>query len=233
MDDRKGASTPLSIEEQALEKELNAANAENQSKLHSLGELINKPFTLWLFSTIAVGIASFIYTNYAACNSERERDREKLTTVVSEVNYRQVTISLFFLRTLNNKYSIDQAKGLVNPDTNYLAPSYKGVKSQYLRDVLDQLSYNWELEQEVVPGSGLSQGDKIPIKILTKLASSLTALEKLVPRLESGDTQRKDLIMTQVEEVSHGMTMAPDYWKVWLQPNVCVRRALWPTSHEP
>jgi hypothetical protein len=51
-------------------------------------ELLNKPFALWLLSTLAVGGLAFLFTNYTTCRTAVNNDRESISNIIRELNYR-------------------------------------------------------------------------------------------------------------------------------------------------
>ena len=56
-----------------------------RTKPTSRWDFLDKPFTLWVLTTVAAGVIGFAFTNYSTCRSAQDRDSEDLERIVLEI----------------------------------------------------------------------------------------------------------------------------------------------------
>ncbi|MGE5538543.1 MAG: hypothetical protein ACM30I_07980 [Gemmatimonas sp.] len=82
-----------SFDEEAFERDLLFAEAHARA-IHTREERfgrwawINKPITIWILTTVAVGLLSFCYTNYSSCRTSLQTDNDRLDRLEAELTYR-------------------------------------------------------------------------------------------------------------------------------------------------
>src|SRR5215204_2059439 len=78
------------LDEPALETELHAA--EQKAAAADRGRRnwswVNRPITLWLLSTIAVGFLTFTYSQYSACRASLAVDSSRFARLSDELAFR-------------------------------------------------------------------------------------------------------------------------------------------------
>jgi hypothetical protein len=74
----------IPFDEEALEAELNKANKSIWLNL----DWINKPITIWILTTVAVGLLTYAYTNYSTCRLSLDADNSRFDKLMSELKYR-------------------------------------------------------------------------------------------------------------------------------------------------
>ena len=79
-----------SLDEHALETELQAAEREAAAAGRGWRSWtwINRPITIWILSTVAVGVLSFTYTQFSTCHSSLETDSSRFARLMKELNFR-------------------------------------------------------------------------------------------------------------------------------------------------
>jgi hypothetical protein len=76
-----------SFDEPALEAELRAADqkVEAAARGQRRWSWVNRPITLWLLSTVAVGILTFTYSQYSACRASLATDSSRFARLSEEL----------------------------------------------------------------------------------------------------------------------------------------------------
>jgi hypothetical protein len=81
----------MPMDEQALDAELRVAEIEARAHRWSWG-WVNRPITLWVLSTIAVGVLSFTYTQFSSCRERVDTDSARYFRLVEELSFRSGAI---------------------------------------------------------------------------------------------------------------------------------------------
>ncbi|MGY4351240.1 hypothetical protein ACVWXM_007733 [Bradyrhizobium sp. GM7.3] len=215
------------------EKELDDQLIAQEKRKVFSWSFLNQPIVLWLFSTIAVGILTFTFTNYSSCKSELQSDREKLSKLLNEVGFRDRQIGFRFPQDLSKDGAIEQAKQVINPNLNFMFKDFKGVRTEELRWNILNIADKWDLAHETyssdpkIPFTPIKQIEKsisaqIMVEILVRNFGKTTL--PMIGRTEVGNLEQR------LKDLRDAGGMAADYWKKgWTNPNLCVVRAVWPS----
>src|SRR5215216_3104205 len=113
------------LDEPTLEAELRAA--EQQVVAAERGRRnwswVNRPITLWLLSTVAVGILTFTYSQYSACRASLAADSSRFARVSEELAARVAGI---YGLTLVNNVPVSNYLLILDPERHYLFSEFKG-----------------------------------------------------------------------------------------------------------
>ncbi len=130
------------LDEPALEAELHAA--EQQAEAVARGQRnwswINRPITLWLLSTVAVGILTFTYSQYSACRAGLTIDSSRFARLSEELVFRVGSIHGV---TLANNAPVSSYLFVLDPDRHYLFSEFKGRVPNELVAEVKHLLRKW------------------------------------------------------------------------------------------
>ena len=113
------------LDEPALEAELRAAEQEAEAAARGRRNWswVNRPITLWLLSTVAVGILTFTYSQYSACRASLATDSSRFARLSEELAARVAGI---YGLTLVNNVQTGSYLLFLDPDRHYLFSEFKG-----------------------------------------------------------------------------------------------------------
>jgi len=145
------------LDEPALEAELHAA--EQQAEAAARGRRnwswVNRPITLWLLSTVAVGILSFSYGQYSACRSNFAIDSSRFARLSQELAMRVAGI---YGLTLVDNVQASSYLLVLDPDRHFLFTEFKGRLPNELAAEVKQLLGKWHPSDAVEAGAPFGQG---------------------------------------------------------------------------
>jgi hypothetical protein len=131
------------LDEPALEAELEAA--EQQAEAADRGRRnwswLNRPITLWLLSTVAVGILTFTYGQYSACRASLAIDTSRFARLSEELVFR---VGGIYGVTLANNVQASTYLLVLDPDRHYLFSEFKGREPSELVAEVKQLLRKWQ-----------------------------------------------------------------------------------------
>ncbi len=130
------------LDEPALEAELKAAEqeAEAAERGRRHWSWVNRPITLWLLSTVAVGILTFTYSQYSACRASLAIDSSRFARLSEELVFR---VGGIYGVTLANNAQAGTYQLVLDPDRHYLFSEFKGRVPNELVAELKQLLRKW------------------------------------------------------------------------------------------
>ena len=130
------------LDEPALEAELHAA--EQQAEAAAQGRRnwswLNRPITLWLLSTVAVGILTFTYGQYSACRASLAIDSSRFARLSEELVFR---VGGIYGLTLVNNAPAGSYLLVLDPDRHFLFGEFKGRVPNELVAEVKQLLRKW------------------------------------------------------------------------------------------
>ncbi len=149
------------LDEHALEAELHAAEqkAESAARGRRNWSWVNRPITLWLLSTVAVGILTFTYSQYSACRASLATDSSRFARLSEELVFRVGGISGVALR---NNVQADAYLFVLDPDRQFLFSEFKGRLPNELVAEVKQLLRKWHLSDAGEAGAPPGQGAPDP-----------------------------------------------------------------------
>jgi hypothetical protein len=130
------------LDEPALAAELQAADqkAEAAARGRRNWGWVNRPITLWLLSTVAVGILTFTYSQYSACRASLAIDSSRFARLSEELVFR--VGSIYGVTLANNALASDYLLFL-DPDRHYLFSEFKGRVPNELVAEVKHLLRKW------------------------------------------------------------------------------------------
>ena len=145
------------LDEPALEAELHAA--EQKAAAADRGRRnwswVNRPITLWLLSTVAVGVLSFTYSQYSACRSSFAIDSSRFARLSEELMFRVGGISGV---ALANNVQAGPYLFVLDPDRQFLFTEFKGRLPNELVAEVKQLLRKWHPSDAGEAGAPHGQG---------------------------------------------------------------------------
>jgi hypothetical protein len=130
------------LDEPALEAELHAA--EQKAGAAARGRRnwswVNRPITLWLLSTVAVGVLTFTYSQYSACRSSLAIDSSRFARLSEELVFR---VGGIYGVTLTNNVQASSYLLVLDPDRHFLFTEFKGRVPNELVAEVKQLLRKW------------------------------------------------------------------------------------------
>jgi hypothetical protein len=158
------------LHEHALEAELQAADhkAEAAARGWRNWSWVDRPITLWLLSTVAVGVLSFTYSNYSACRASLEIDSSRFARLSQELVLR---VGGIYGLTLVDNVQASSFLLVLDPDRHFLFTEFKGRLPNELAAEVQQLLRKWQPSAAV--GARRGQGASNP---WSKAAPSTTPL---------------------------------------------------------
>jgi hypothetical protein len=136
------ADAGSSLDEHALEAELHAAEqrAEATARGQRNWSWVNRPITLWLLSTVAVGVLTFTYGQYAACRSSLAIDSSRFARLSEELVFR---IGGIYGAALVDNAQASNYLLTLDPDRHFLFSEFKGRVPNELVAEVKQLLRKW------------------------------------------------------------------------------------------
>ena len=130
------------LDEPALEAELQAAEqkAEAADRGRRNWSWVNRPITLWLLSTVAVGVLTFTYSQYSACRASLAIDSSRFARLSEELVFR---VGGMYGVTLNDNAPAEAYLLLLDPDRHFLFSEFKGRLPNELVAEVKQLLRKW------------------------------------------------------------------------------------------
>jgi hypothetical protein len=147
------------LDEPALEAELHAAEqkAEAAARGRRNWSWVNRPITLWLLSTVAVGILTFTYSQYSACRASLAIDSSRFARLSEELVFR---VGGIYGVTLANNAQASYYLLVLYPDRHFLFTEFKGRVPNELVAEVKQLLRKWHpsdvADAAAPPGQGVS-----------------------------------------------------------------------------
>lgn len=231
-----------------FEAELETALADAGS-ISSSGrwDWLNMPFTIWLLSTVAVGLVAFSFSNYSACRVAQQNDNERLVRIVDEIKFRAVNLTVHMPQSgaipKPKNLTLDEIHSAFDPDVNYGFVEFKGMWSDQLSMELTRLLVKWRIpfrEQvnKIQPTDELAERAKVLGDLLDVAQVLLTSRSIVAVTSKGSKPDDATSIYEQVARVAQTIetvmteqvysTIALDFDGVVIAPSVCVRRSLWP-----
>ena len=130
------------LDEPALEAELQAAEqkAEAADRGRRNWSWVNRPITLWLLSTVAVGILTFTYSQYSACRASLAIDSSRFARLSEELVAR---VGGIYGLTLMDNVQTGSYLLVLDPDRHFLFSEFKGRLPNELVAEVKQLLRKW------------------------------------------------------------------------------------------
>ena len=149
------------VDEHALEAELHAAeqNAEAAARGRRNWSWVNRPITLWLLSTVAVGVLSFTYAQYSACRSSLAIDSSRFARLSEELVFR---VGGIYGVTLANNVQASTYLLVLDPDRHFLFSEFKGRVPNELAAEVKQLLRKWHPSAAAEAGAPRGQSASNP-----------------------------------------------------------------------
>jgi hypothetical protein len=130
------------LDEHALEAELHAA--EQKAAVAARGQRhwgwVNRPITLWLLSTVAVGVLTFTYSQYSACRASLAVDSSRFARLSQELVLR---VGGIYGLTLVDNVQAGTYLLILDPDRHFLFTEFKGRLPNELVAEARQLLRKW------------------------------------------------------------------------------------------
>lgn len=191
---------------------------------------LNQPISIWFLSTIAIGLMTFSYTNYSSCRINFDNDRERLSKIIVEANYRKDRIENMFPKKFKDENDLETAKRTIDPTNNFAISAFKGIYTIEIQSELANISKKWNLKDETWKGQ---KANFIPIDLVQKQVDAIYAVEfftRFYGYKPSGpNADENEIIQRYVNELKGQSGMTSDYWKAgWVSPPICIQRAIWP-----
>lgn len=130
------------LDEHALETELQAAEraAETAARGQRQWSWLNRPITLWLFSTVAVGFLTFTYSQYTACRASLAIDSSRFARLSEELVFR---VGGIYGVTRTDSAQVSNYLLVLDPDRHFLFTEFKGRVPNELVAEVKQLLRKW------------------------------------------------------------------------------------------
>jgi hypothetical protein len=130
------------LDEPALEAELHAAEqkAEAAARGQRRWSWLNRPITLWLLSTVAVGVLTFTYSQYSACRASLALDSARFARLAEELVFR---VGGIYGVTLTDNGQAGSYLVVLDPDRHFLFTEFKGRVPNELVAEVKQLLRKW------------------------------------------------------------------------------------------
>jgi len=130
------------LDERALEAELRAAeqHAEAAERGRRNWSWVNRPITLWLLSTVAVGVLTFTYSQYSACRASLAIDSSRFARLSEELVFR---VGGIYGVSLTNDVQASHYLLILDPDRHFLFSEFKGRVPNELVAEVKQLLRKW------------------------------------------------------------------------------------------
>ena len=130
------------LDEPALEAELRSAEQEAEAAARGRRNWswLNRPITLWLLSTVAVGILTFTYSQYSACRASLAIDSSRFAHLSEELVLR---VGGIYGVTLNDDVPASAYLPVLDPDRHFLFREFKGRLPNELVAEIKQLLRKW------------------------------------------------------------------------------------------
>jgi hypothetical protein len=176
------AAPPL--DEHALEAELHAADqkAEAAARGRRNWSWVNRPITLWLFSTVAVGILTFTYSQYSACRASLAIDSSRFARLSEELVFR---VGGIYGVTLANNAQASYYLLVLDPDRHFLFTEFKGRVPNELVAEVKQLLRKWhpsDVAEAAAPdGQGVSSAKSKAVPSTVPLNEPGLATPRTIP----------------------------------------------------
>jgi hypothetical protein len=116
---------------------------------NTVWEILNKPLTLWLLTSVLISLMGFSYTSYNACRTSLLESEQRLMKLYGE----------FYVRTARLKHIVDNAKTAsdekiltyineaLNPDKTFVFLEFKGRTLYDLHAQIYFLENRWGIYQ--------------------------------------------------------------------------------------
>jgi hypothetical protein len=101
---------------------------------------VNRPITLWLLSTVAVGILTFTYGQYSACRASLAIDSARFARLSEELVFR---VGGIYGVTLATNAQASYYVLVLDPERHYLFTEFKGRVPNELVAEVKQLLRKW------------------------------------------------------------------------------------------
>jgi hypothetical protein len=149
------------LSEHALDAELQAADhkAEAAARGWRNWSWLDRPITLWLLSTVAVGVLSFTYSNYSACRASLEIDSSRFARLSQELVLR---VGGIYGLTLVDNVQASSFLLFLDPDRHFLFTEFKGRLPNELAAEVQQLLRKWQPSAAAEVGTRRGQGASNP-----------------------------------------------------------------------
>ena len=130
------------LDEPALEAELRSAELEADAAARGRRNWswVNRPITLWLLSTVAVGILTFTYSQYSACRASLAIDSSRFARLSEELVFR---VGGIYGVTLANNVQAGSYLLVLDPDRHFLFSEFKGRVPNELVAEVKHLLRKW------------------------------------------------------------------------------------------
>ena len=149
------------LDEPALEAELHAA--EQKAAAADRGRRnwgwVNRPITLWLLSTVAVGILTFTYSQYSACRASLATDSSRFARLSEELVFR---VGGIYGVTLAKNAQASYYLLVLDPDRHFLFSEFKGRVPNELVAEVKQLLRKWHPSDAALAAALHDQGATNP-----------------------------------------------------------------------
>jgi hypothetical protein len=199
----------------SLELPLEAA-LEKESRRWRWG-WINTPIAIWTLTTIAAGTVGYLYTNYSVCRTGQFADDNMMNLIVTEAGVRTQRILKI---VKHNKHIIDDSlisqlkEYLNNNDKTYVFSEFKGKSVGELVTDADRIQKKWKIGKDGA--------------INYYVLDPLEELYSEVTGHSLGYAPDKETIGEDIEKLSIADEMTADVSEHYIEPSVCVKKALWP-----
>jgi hypothetical protein len=158
------------LDEPALEAELHAAEQKAQAAVRGQRNWswVNRPITLWLLSTVAVGILTFTYSQYSACRASLAIDSSRFARLSEELVFR---VGGIYGVTLANNAQASYYLLVLDPERHYLFTEFKGRVPNELVAEVKQLLRKWHpsnvAQAAAPPGQGVAnpKSNAVPLTV--------------------------------------------------------------------
>jgi hypothetical protein len=145
-----------------LENGLEIVLREGQKKSR-LAALLNAPFTLWVFSALALGFLSYCFNNYSTCVNLQRTDNRQISKLFFEIHFRRDKIS--FLSNMGDSFeSLQAATRRLDPEETYVFADFKEKKLVEIAFDLHTVISRWNLVSgttaKMPPTTGSSGGEE-------------------------------------------------------------------------
>jgi hypothetical protein len=130
------------LDEPTLEAELRSAEQEAEAAARGRRNWswLNRPITLWLLSTVAVGILTFTYSQYSACRASLATDSSRFARLSEELVFR---VGSIYGLTLANDVQASSYLLILDPDRHFLFSEFKGRVPNELVAEVKHLLRKW------------------------------------------------------------------------------------------
>lgn len=145
------------LDEPALAAELHAAEqkAAAADRARRNWSWVNRPITLWLLSTVAVGVLTFTYSQYSACRASLAIDSSRFARLSQELVLR---VGGIYGLTLVDNVQAGTYLLVLDPDRHFLFTEFKGRLPNELVAEVKQLLRKWHPSDVGEAGAQSGQG---------------------------------------------------------------------------